>query len=138
VCSLLRKEWWDEQRGRTAQGYSDDGEHWFERRPDCGEPLDKSKVPAPSEPRPEELPPPEGPHELPPIREPGKTVHGNQIYEVSIKRSDGRYFRAGIGFGNKDKDYIKVEMFAMPFGERWDGVLYLFPSKGKRDTDAGG
>ena len=110
VCGVLKRETWDDKRQRTVQEYSSDGVTWVPRRSDCGTPL----------PLPEEASAP---------RAYGKTTGGGQIYEVRIRNSKERFFRAGVGFENVEKGYVKVEMYAVPFGEPWDGVLYLFPVK---------
>lgn len=100
-------------RNSPVTAYSDGDGVWYSKRPNCGDPIDKvEKVEA---------------------RQPGKTVHGNQIYDAKIKNREGRYFTAGIGFENKGKGYIKVEMFALPLGQQWDGVVYLWPSTGKKE-----
>lgn len=119
VCNLLRRDRWDGVKNRTLNDYGIDGENWYARRPECGEPLDTS----------------DRADKAPPQRKPGKTIHGNTIYDVRLRKPDGEhFFTAGIAFEDSRNGGIKINLWARPIGE-WNGEMWLFPQAQDEPTN---
>lgn len=119
ACGLRRRVQFSEERGYPMSRFSHDGSTWYSARPDCGD------APDPSTATNDEAPARK--------RSPGKTVHGNAILDVRMRKPGSEYyFTAGIAFVDNRNGGIKVKLWACPVGA-WDGEMWIFPQEGNED-----
>lgn len=121
ACGLRRRTKFSEERGYPEPRSSLDGETWHSVRPDCGDAPDPGTVI----------------NDDAPIRKrvPGKTVHGNAIYDVRMRKPGTEYFfTAGIAFSDSRTGGLKVKLWARPVGQ-WDGEMWIFPQEGAASSD---
>jgi hypothetical protein len=116
ACGIRRRFRCPPGSDYPAPSFSIDGATWHSTRPDCGDPLDPASAIVEGTPaRKKAL---------------GKTVHGNAIYDVRMRKPGSEYFfTGGIAFADSRTGGLKVKLWACPVGG-WDGEMWIFPQEG--------